>query len=216
MKSRLIHLLLASCLFSSPVWAIGQQAAPLQHDWEVANYQTPADQRETSLEKLAERANRLAEQHPNNPEVLIWQAIIVSSYAGEKGGLGALGLVKQAKAALEQATRIDPNALQGSAYTTLGSLYYQVPGWPISFGDHKVALDYLQKALKIAPDSIDANYFYADFLFNEAQYPQALQAAQKARAAPARKDRPLADKGRQAEIRELIQKIQQRIDEEEW
>ena len=37
--------------------------------------------------------------------------------------------------ALEQALAIDATALEGSAFTTLGSLYYQVPGWPIGFGD---------------------------------------------------------------------------------
>jgi hypothetical protein len=55
---------------------------------------------------------------------------------------------------------IDPRALQGSAYTSLGSLYYQVPGWPIGFGDDKRAEAMLLKALEINPDGIDPNYFY--------------------------------------------------------
>jgi hypothetical protein len=66
---------------------------------------------------------------------LIWEGIINSSWAGAIGGLGALGKVKAAKASLEQAMKLDPNALQGSAYTSLGTLYDQVPGWPIGFGD---------------------------------------------------------------------------------
>ena len=36
---------------------------------------------------------------------------------------------------------IDPKALDGSAYASLGSLFYQVPGWPIGFGDDKKAAE---------------------------------------------------------------------------
>ena len=60
----------------------------------------------------------------------MWEGIIVSSLAGEKGGLGALPLVKQAKTLYEQAIQINGNALDGSAYNSLGVLYYKVPGWP--------------------------------------------------------------------------------------
>ena len=75
-----------------------------------------------------------------------------------EGGLGALGLVKQAKASLEQALAIDPQALAGSAYTSLGSLYYQVTGWPLGFGDDDKAEAMLKQSLAINPDGIDPNY----------------------------------------------------------
>ncbi len=39
--------------------------------------------------------------------------------------------MKEARASLEAALKIAPEALDGSAYTSLGSLYYQVPGWPL-------------------------------------------------------------------------------------
>ncbi|MFW5386410.1 MULTISPECIES: hypothetical protein [unclassified Yersinia (in: enterobacteria)] len=50
-----------------------------------------------------------------------------------------MDLVKDAKVKLELAIKLDANALDGSAYTSLGTLYYQVPGWPIGFGDKKQA-----------------------------------------------------------------------------
>lgn len=43
--------------------------------------------------------------------------------------------MKEAKVLLEQVIEKAPETLDGSAYTSLGSLYYQVPGWPIGFGD---------------------------------------------------------------------------------
>ncbi|MDA1382172.1 hypothetical protein PCI56_27515 [Plesiomonas shigelloides subsp. oncorhynchi] len=54
-------------------------------------------------------------------------------------------MVKEAKASLEKALKQNPNALDGSAYTSLGSLYYKVPGWPVGFGDDEQAERLLKK-----------------------------------------------------------------------
>ena len=73
---------------------------------------------------------------------------MLSSLAGEKGGMGALSLVKQARADFEAALKLDPRALDGAAYTSLGALYYQVPGWPLGFGDDDQARQMLKKGLE--------------------------------------------------------------------
>ena len=90
----------------------------------------------------------------------MWEGIIVSSLAGEKGGLGALGLVKQPRRCTKRRIRIDGGVLDGSAYNSLGVLYYKVPGWPVGFGDKDKARELLQKALAINPKGIDPNFFY--------------------------------------------------------
>ena len=97
--------------------------------------------------------------------------------------------------------KIDPDAMQGSADTSLGTLYYKVPGWPFGFGDDDKAEAYLKKAVLINPNGIDPNYFYADFLYGKHRYGEAMQALERAQAAPPRPSRPLADKGRRQEIR---------------
>ena len=138
--------------------------------------------------------------------MLIWEGIVVSSLAGEKGGLGALPLVKQAKALYEQAIQIDGQALDGSAYNSLGVLYYKVPGWPIGFGDKKQARELLQKALAINPQGIDPNFFYGEFLLETDAATSAVPYLEKALQAPARPGRPLADQGRHEEARQLLAK----------
>jgi len=105
---------------------------------------------------------------------------------------------------------IDPKALDGSAYTSLGSLFYQVPGWPIGFGDDKKALEFLQKGLALNPDGIDPNYFYGDYLFRTGNYTEAEQALRKALQAPPREGRQLADEGRRKEVTELLEKVRDR------
>jgi tetratricopeptide (TPR) repeat protein len=181
--------------------------AALQARWAEINYQTPDKQKEDAFEALAEQAQALVEAYPNRAEPLIWQGIILSTYAGAKGGLGALSLVKQARRSLEAALEIDESALQGSAHTSLGSLYYQVPGWPIGFGSDRHAREHLQKALAINPAGIDSNYFFADFLLSEGEEDAAKQYFEKALAAPNRPDRPLADQGRREEIRAKLAEL---------
>ncbi|MFZ9061819.1 MAG: tetratricopeptide repeat protein, partial [Steroidobacteraceae bacterium] len=134
--------------------------------------------------------------------------IVLSSWAGKKGGLGALKLCKEARASLEAAEALDPAVLQGSVYTSLGTLYYRVPGWPVGFGDDDKAETYLRKALDLNPEGIDPNYFYAEFLYEEGEYRDALAHLDRAASATPRPGRELADRGRQAEIAALRSKVQ--------
>jgi tetratricopeptide (TPR) repeat protein len=120
--------------------------------------------------------------------------------------MGALRLVKAARQLLLQAEALDPKALDGSVYTSLGSLYYQVPGWPIGFGDKKQAVIYLHKALELNPDGIDPNYFYGDFLVEQGDYRAAVPVLEKALKAPPRPGREIADRGRREEVRRTLQK----------
>ena len=187
--------------------AIDEDVHMLQSQWDQIKYRKPKTEQERDFEALAQTARSVRAKYPDRAEAEIWYGIIMSTYAGAKGGLGALSLVKDAKQAFEHALAIDPKALDGSAYASLGSLYYQVPGWPVGFGDDKKAREMLEAALKLNPDGIDPNYFYGDFLYRKGEYADAKKALEHAMKAPARPDRPVADEGRRKEIEELLAKI---------
>lgn len=173
----------------------------LQDAWAQAMYVGSAEAREESLDKLATQAREEVSRQPQDAPLLIWKGIILSTLAGERGGLGGLALAKEARRSLEQALEIDASALSGSAYTSLGSLYFKVPGWPIGFGDHKKAREYLAKALEVNPRGIDPNYFMGDFLIEEGEHKKARHYLETALAAPDRPGRSVADAGRREEIR---------------
>jgi tetratricopeptide (TPR) repeat protein len=196
-------LTLAGAVMAAPV---DDDVAQLQREWEVVKYKTPAAQQEKQYEALAEKAGKVVAAYPNRAEPLVWHGIIVSSLAGARGGLGALGLAKQAKAQYEAALQIAPNALDGSAYNSLGVLYYKVPGWPVGFGDKTKAKELLQKALAINPTGIDANYFYGEYLIETGKAAEAVPYLERALAAPARPGRELADSGRREEVKALLAK----------
>jgi tetratricopeptide (TPR) repeat protein len=206
-----VNKILLSLLALLPALAaaapVDDAVAELQRDWEVIRYQTPASEREKRFEALAAKAHQVSTGFGDRSEPLVWEGIIVSSWAGEKGGLGALSLVKQAKGLYEQAIQIDPKALDGSAYNSLGVLYYKVPGWPLGFGDKDKAKDLLQKALAINPQGIDPNFFYGEYLVETKQVEQATTYLERALQAPPRPGRQIADTGRREEIRALLAKI---------
>jgi tetratricopeptide (TPR) repeat protein len=188
-----------------------QAVTAIQSSWAEVQYHTPGKQnRLDALGELSDTADQLVAQHPQQAEPLIWSAIILATRAGEDGGMGALSLVKRARKQLLAAVDIDETALDGSAHVTLGSLYYQVPRWPIGFGSNKKARQHLERALQINPDGIDANYFYGGYLEKMGDYEAALKAYEKVLHAAARPGREIADTGRREEAKTAINRVQRR------
>ncbi|TLX69925.1 tetratricopeptide repeat protein [Pseudomonas nicosulfuronedens] len=211
------RLILASLIAFSPLtWALdqagSQHLSAIQQRWAQIQYQMPEAQRAAAFEKLAGDAETFTREQPQAAEAWIWNGIVTSSWAGATGGLGALGKVKAARASLEKALALDPNALQGSAYTSLGALYDRVPGWPIGFGDSDKADELLRKALRLNPEGIDSNYFWGDHLYRQGHYVEARAALRKALQAQPRPGRELADQGRRGEIDALLKTIKDKQD----
>jgi len=204
-------LLLSSQSFAENLNIFDLELLKIQQQWANINYSLQDDEQQQEFKLLIKKAKQFSLTYPNRAESWIWYGISQSSYAGAKGGLGALSLAKDAKKALETALKIDDAALAGSAYTSLGTLYHKVPGWPIGFGDDQQAKILLQKALKINPNGIDPNYFYGEFLYDEGDYKQAKQALLLAQKAPRRDHRPLADEARQIEVSQLLMKVDKKI-----
>lgn len=210
-KNMLILILGAAAVLVCLACTAGSNASAsvqaVRDRWAQINYQLPKPQREEAFESLAKQAASVKLAQPRDAAALIWEGIVLSSLAGEKGGVGALGLVKQARADFEAALKLEPTALDGSAYTSLGALYYQVPGWPLGFGDDDTARSMLQKGLAINPNGIDANYFYGDFLRDQKDWAGAKAAFEKALAAPARPGREIADAGRRKEATAKLSEV---------
>lgn len=211
-KKSLSSLTLISILFAGNAFAgMDEDVFQLQKTWEKLKYQTPEAQQEKGFEDLLAQSQKVTTQYPGHAEPLIWEGIIEGTFAGVRNGISgqfaALSLVKSAKKSFDEAIKLNPNALHGSAFTSLGSLYYQVPPWPIAFGDNDKAKEFLLKGLEQNPDGIDANYFYGDYLCKRGDLAKAEQVLKKALQAPPREGREGADEGRKKEINELLKKI---------
>ena len=179
----------------------------IQHRWAEANYEASGKNQKKAFAALLDDARAFASDHDDRAEALVWHGIVASTYAGVKGPFGAMSLAKEARSALLAAESLDPSVLDGSVYTSLGTLYSKVPGGIIGFGDKDLARDYFRKAIAANPDGIDPNYFYGEYLYEQEEFEAAKSALLKAQQAPARPDRPLADEGRQHEVADLLAQV---------
>ncbi|OIO73460.1 MAG: hypothetical protein AUJ57_04280 [Zetaproteobacteria bacterium CG1_02_53_45] len=175
----------------------------LQTEWGVANYKTAEKQKEAVFKALVDKAAALTAAHPQRAEPKIWEAIIRAGYAGAMGGVSslfnAMPQMEKGRDLLLEAEKIDAKAMNGSVYTTLGSFYYMVPGGFIGFGDKGKAAVYLSKAIELAPEDMDANYFTGDYWLEMKKYKQAIPYLEKVASLPDVADRPLYSQGRKAE-----------------
>lgn len=200
---------------ASPAFADSRFDAEMEalgRAWAHVNYEIRDPKAENlSAQSLAGQAEALARQNPGRAAPLAWQALALLCEADARHNLSSLELVRTARHLLEEAARIDPDAIgPGVIYANLGALYAQMPGFPLGFGDSRKARLYFAKALAANPGGLDANYFYGDFLYRQGETLKATQALERALEASARPGRALADHGRQWEASELLAKIRRK------
>jgi tetratricopeptide (TPR) repeat protein len=188
----------------------------LSREWEHIKLQVDnRDEQEKQMVVLAQHAADITQRYQGSPEATIWVGIITSeqaSMASDNGSpIKALVLAKRARDILEKVEKIDPVTLDAAAPTSLGVLYYRVPEFPLGFGDKSKARHYLQEAITNAPNGLDANYFYGDFLYNQHEYPEAIKVLKRAITLPALLERPIWDRSRRLVIKELLSKMQSDI-----
>ena len=185
----------------------------LAHDWEHVKLQvSDRDDQERQMASLAQRAGQIGKQYENIPDPIVWIGIITSeqaSIANDNGSpIKALELAKRARDILEEVEKTNPETMDAGAPTTLGVLYDRVPGFPIGFGDKARARYYLQEAIRSAPNGLDANFFYGDFLYKHGEQSEAVRILERALTLPELSNRPIWDKSLRAAIQHILSEIQ--------
>lgn len=198
---------------AAPDSSVNAAVLQLALDWEHIKFQeTDKTLQEKQMAALADRAAQTVQQFQHRPEAEIWLGIIISeqaSMASENGSpFKALSFAKQARDILAKVVQTDPHALDAGAPTSLGVLYYRVPGWPVGFGDKTKARQLLEEAVKYAPKGLDANYFYGDFLMEQHEYAEATRVFKYALTLPPHPERPLWDKSRRLVMQQDLAKMQ--------
>jgi tetratricopeptide (TPR) repeat protein len=194
-------LLTTQCMASD---TLEDAVRSIENDWSSIYYQPQSNNKLASYDKLLEKTKQLTEQFPRSSETLFWKAVILATEAEHQDGFTALQSINQAKDLLEEAISINPKTANGSAYVTLGTLYYMTPKWPIAFGDNQKAEELYKQALQINPDGLDANYFYGEFLLSNNQPKSAQYYLEKALTIPSRKEQFFADDQLKLEVKQLL------------
>jgi tetratricopeptide (TPR) repeat protein len=179
----------------------------IENRWAEIRYEMKDKKQKLEAGKaLAVEAEAAVARHPGKAEPLIWHALALLIEAEVRADISALSVTKKAKALLENAQSIDTAALDGMIHTTLGMMYYEVPGWPIGFGDKKKAVEHLSKALEIDPHGLDTNYFYGDYLVMNRKGREALPYLEKAAQVLPRPGHERADAGRKTDVQDALER----------
>ncbi len=191
------------------------QIEELQRQWAIVNYQTGDADKQAAFEQLVVQAEKLTTDNPLRAEPKVWEAIIRAGLAGAMGGLSslfnAMPQMEQGRDLLLAAEGIDPTVLNGSVYTTLGSFYYMVPGGLMGYGDDDKAQAYLEKALQIAPDDMDANYFMGDYWRDQGKPELAKPYFEKVLTLLDVAGRPVYSQGRKAEATAKLAEVNAKL-----
>jgi tetratricopeptide (TPR) repeat protein len=202
-------LVLAQATASATTTDFDQELSAIIRDYDSANYDSSGDEAKVkAFDAVVKRAANLAKQYPNRGEALVWQG---QSQAAQSAVDRSLGLAKQARKTLEAAVAITPNAYAIEAYSTLGAMYANIPGFPLAFGDKKKARECYQKALAINSNSIGANVGYASLLLKLDQYADAIKHASAGLNGTPRPGREKADKASRANAENIIAKAKAKL-----
>jgi tetratricopeptide (TPR) repeat protein len=207
-KTTFVALLLLSsqCVAGN----LKDSVSEIESEWAFIYYGTPKQKQGPAFLKLLEKTSSLTQQYPNAAEPIFWKALIKATYADHQDAFSALSSIHEAHDLLEKAIAIKPDTMSGSAYVTLGTLYYMAPKWPIAFGDDQKAQEMLATALKINPNGIDTNYFYGDFLLSHNKPSEAEYYFAKAASAPSRPDQIYADNQLKEEAKLALKNTKER------
>ncbi|NBS17871.1 MAG: hypothetical protein EBS79_13475, partial [Gammaproteobacteria bacterium] len=132
------------------------------------------------------------------------EAIILCTYSASALGLDTLELLETSRDLLQKAIAMDPLALEGAAYVTLGNLYRRLPGWPLLYGDKKRARALFESGVRRYPEGIDTNFFYGDFLLEEGERLKAIPYLEQAERAPIRPTLRVSDTRLKEELKTIL------------
>ena len=194
-----MRVLLTAFIFTLSHWALAEDSAGLIQDYDQTSWQ----ESDTGAQ-IAAFEDQLAawQQLDDTSEVLMWRGAVAASIARAKGGVGALGLLKQAKKDLDAAIQADPD--NSMAVAIQANLFAKAPGWPLSVGNSKKAAAGFTKALAADPSNILALQGYGEFLAEKGDIPGAKIQYRKALTLAPRVGREMADQARQQTIQGLL------------
>lgn len=197
--NKLFQCLVAVALSFASVMAWSADLQQVIADWEVANFTLEGDAQKEAFDVLLGQAEALRASPTASAQDLLWAGIIESSYAGEIGGLSALGHAKQAKKDFESALDGGDPEVTPAALASLGTLHSKVPGWPIGFGNDKKAKKFFEDAEQAGAASLDFYMMYTEYALSKGMKDKALSLLQASEQVPPRSDRQVTDAARFAE-----------------
>lgn len=155
-----------------------------------------------TFEKGKEYADRAVEIAPDSPDAHFWQASLIGRIGQTRGILQSLFMVRPMKDALDRVLELDED--YADAYDVLSQLYQEAPGFPLSIGNKKLALETAYKSIELDPDNIEYPIQLARALDHNGRRDEAIEVLRELLARPEVKLDPEIE----TEAQELLAKLE--------
>ena len=182
---------------SGPVSAREDGLVAIAQEWDQAQYATASDHSAMiALRRLGAHVDALAVGHSGDVNLLAWRAIALAAEADVTDGPQALFVAGRARRLLEAAVAQHPDReIRGMLEATLGALYFEVPGFPLGFGDRVAAEAHFRASLAADPANPESLFYYGDFLLAQHRDREAVASFRQALSALPRLGRAVGDAG---------------------
>lgn len=170
-------------------WAYGLLAEI--YFWTGEN--APPDEKLFNYETGVEYGEKGIEVNENSLEANFWLAVNYGSYGQEKGVMKSLSLVQPIKTCLDRVLAIDESYFYGGPWRVLGRLYHKAPGFPISIGNTKKAIECLERAVSFGPKFFLNHLFLAEACLTAAEKQKAREHLEWIVNAPLNKNHEIED-----------------------
>jgi tetratricopeptide (TPR) repeat protein len=129
------------------------------------------DARKQTFEK-GKHWSRIAMKFDNNRvEGHFWYGVNLGSWGEANGVMKSLSIRHELEDEMLKAAKFDETYEGAGAYRVLGRLKFRLPG--MFGGDNDLSIEYLRKAIKIAPTNTMNYVFLAETLMDEDEYTEA-------------------------------------------
>ena len=184
-------------------WAFGLLAEIYYWMGETAD----ADDKLFYYEKGVEYGERGVEAEEDSLEANFWLAVNYGSFGQEKGIMKSLSLITPIKERAEKVLELDESYFYGGAWRVLGRLYHKAPGFPLSIGNGKKALECFEKALEFSPKFYLNHLFIAEFYISTRKKEKAREHLEWILEAPLNKNHEREDEGYKRDAKRLLENL---------
>ncbi len=162
-----------------------------------------------AYDKAIGHGDRALALAPNNVAARYWRAVALLGKAGRVRGVESMGWVRQAVRELDVVVAADPALDNAGAHRALGKVYLDSPMWFL--GDTDKAIEHLEAARKIAPDSLLNRRFLAEAYMEDGREADALRELEGILNTPPRPGREAADQRERDLARRMAERVRARL-----
>ncbi|MDT8317067.1 MAG: hypothetical protein RQ824_03615 [bacterium] len=142
------------------------------------NTDIESDEKKAVLQRAIDIGSEMIEKHPDHAALNYQMAGCWGTW-GEVNGIIASarkGVADKVKLFAEKVVRLDPALEEGGGFRTMGRLHFKAPYIPfiLSWPDKEEAIRFYVKAIERGPQNLTNHLFYAESLYKEKAYKEAL------------------------------------------